>query len=182
VNPAPLYTRYPRSSVAIYHGSTLLHFFLGASAIGLGYSFLGWPAGLAATSYLVFALVEMYLGLPLAVCPNCVYYKLEGSRCISGLNLFSRRIAPPGRIEDFPKRAKGLLCPNNLYMVSLILPVVLAIPALFIQPSGRIWAIFLVLLALLLFRFFVVFPVLACLHCRAKYQCPQAGAMGVRKR
>jgi hypothetical protein len=34
---------------------------------------------------------------------------------------------------------------------------------------------------LLLFRFFVIFPKIACLHCRAKAVCPQAGAMGVRQ-
>jgi hypothetical protein len=41
---------------------------------------------------------------------------------------------------------------------------------------------FLALVALLLFRFFVIFPKIACLHCAAKYQCPQAGKMGVRER
>jgi hypothetical protein len=40
--------------------------------------------------------------------------------------------------------------------------------------------IFVVLVGLLLFRFFVIFPKLACLHCAAKFKCPQAGQMGVR--
>jgi hypothetical protein len=42
--------------------------------------------------------------------------------------------------------------------------------------------IFLAVMGLLLFRFFIIFPKIACLHCRAKYECPQAGAMGVRNR
>ena len=40
--------------------------------------------------------------------------------------------------------------------------------------------VFIVLVGLLLFRFFVIFPKLACLHCAAKFKCPQAGQMGVR--
>jgi hypothetical protein len=36
-------------------------------------------------------------------------------------------------------------------------------------------------LILLLFRFFIIFPKIACIHCYAKYICPQAGQMGVRE-
>jgi hypothetical protein len=42
--------------------------------------------------------------------------------------------------------------------------------------------IFLAVVGLLLFRFFVIFPRIACLHCSAKYMCPQAETMGVRDR
>ncbi len=34
-------------------------------------------------------------------------------------------------------------------------------------------------IALLPFRFFVVFTKVACIHCRAKNECPNAQAMGI---
>ena len=55
------------------------------------------------------------------------------------------------------------------------------ISALLLNFSFSLLAIFLAVVGLLLFRFFVIFPKIACLHCRAKYKCPQAGAMGVRE-
>jgi hypothetical protein len=39
--------------------------------------------------------------------------------------------------------------------------------------------IFLAVLALLLFRFFVIFPKVACVHCYAKNRCPNAIKMGM---
>jgi hypothetical protein len=54
------------------------------------------------------------------------------------------------------------------------------IPALILNFSFLLLAIFLAVVGLLLFRFFVVFPKIACVHCSAKYKCPQAEAMGVR--
>ncbi|MEW6666923.1 MAG: hypothetical protein AB1512_17105 [Thermodesulfobacteriota bacterium] len=67
-----------------------------------------------------------------------------------------------------------------LYLASLILPILAMVPALFLNFSAALLDIFLGISALLLFRFFVIFPKIACLHCCAKHQCPQAGAMGVR--
>jgi len=54
------------------------------------------------------------------------------------------------------------------------------LPALAINFSYLLLALFLAVLGLLIFRFFVIFPKIACLHCHAKFKCPQAGAMGVR--
>ena len=119
--------------------------------------------------------------MPLTVCPNCVYYRLESSLCVSGLNVISKRIAKEGNPENFAKRAEGLWCFNNMYIAALIIPIITAIPALIVNFSIPLMVIFLVLIALLLFRFFVVFTKIACLHCRAKYICPQAGQMGVRE-
>jgi hypothetical protein len=48
--------------------------------------------------------------------------------------------------------------------------------------SVALLLIFLAVVGLLLFRFFIIFPKIACLHCRAKFECPQAGTMGVRNR
>ena len=177
---AKLYKRYPISSVFIYNGSTVLHFLLGGIGIALGYNFSSWAGYTFGFLYLMFSFVEMYVLMPLTVCPNCVYYRAKDSLCISGLNMFSRKITKEGSQEDFPKRAQGLLCNNNLYMVALIAPVLAMIPALILNFSLLLLVIFLVLIGLLLIRFFVIFPKLACIHCNAKYRCPQAEAMGLR--
>jgi hypothetical protein len=179
---AELYSRYPLSSVLIYNGSTILHFLLGGIGIALGYSFSPWVGYTFGVLYLVLSLVEMYVVMPLTVCPNCVYYRAKDWLCVSGLNILSKKIAKEGDLKDFPERAEGLFCPNNLYLASLIVPILAMIPALIVNFSVALLLIFLAVVGLLLFRFFIVFPRIACLHCRAKYECPQAGAMGVRNR
>jgi hypothetical protein len=179
---AELYARYPTSTPWIYNGVTTLHFALGGAGILIGYGFAGWLGILFGVLYLVFALGEMYLLMPLKVCPHCVYYPLENARCVSAVNLLSRRIARPGRTSAFGKRAEGTFSPNNLYMVALLLPIVAAIPALILGFSLLLLGILLGLIALLAFRFFVIFPRLGCVHCRAKSVCPQAASMGVRER
>lgn len=179
---AKLYSRYPWSSVFIYNGSTILHFLLGGIGIILGYGFSSWAGYTFGVLYLIFSFIEMYVVMPLAVCPNCVYYRAKGSLCISGLNILSQKIAKEGNLKDFPRRAKGLFCPNNLYLASLIIPIVAMIPALIVNFSVVLLLIFLAIFGLLLFRFFIIFPKIACLHCSAKYMCPQAEAMGVRNR
>ncbi len=177
---AALYTRYPLSHVLTYNGATLLHFLLGGIGIMLGYSFSSWAGYAFGCLYLAFAFGEMYVMMPLTVCPNCVYYRIEDSRCISALNVISKKVAREGDRKDFPKRAEGLLCNNNLYMVALLAPILAMIPALILNFSFLLLAIFLAVVGLLLFRFFAIFTKIACVHCYAKYQCPQAGQMGVR--
>jgi hypothetical protein len=179
---AKLYSRYPFSSVLIYNGSTILHFVLGGIGMVLGYSFSPWAGYTFGVLYLVLSFIEMYVVMPLTVCPNCVYYRAKDSLCISGLNLFSKKIAKEGDLKDFVRRAEGLFCPNNLYLASLFVPILAMIPALIVNFSIVLLLIFLVVVGLLLFRFFIIFPRIACLHCIAKYECPQAGAMGVRNR
>ena len=178
---AELYSRYPLSSVLIYQGSTILHFLLGGFGIILGYGYT-WIGYLCGALYLALAFGEMYVAMPLTVCPSCVYYRSKGSLCISGLNVVSRRVAEEGSHSGFSRRAEGLLCPNNLYMAALVVPIVALIPALVMNPSLLLLVVLLALVALLLFRFFVIFSQIACVHCRAKFVCPQAGAMGVRDR
>ncbi len=178
-NKVQLYTRYPRRSILIYNGVTVLHFLLGGTGIILGYSSpIGYVLG---ALYLAFAFAEMYLHMPLKVCPNCVYYKLDDSICISGLNLLSRKIAKEGNVKDFPTRAKGLFCSNNLYIASLIIPIIAMIPALILNFSLLVLIILIVVVGLLLFRFFVIFPKIACVHCRSQNICPQAQSMGFGK-
>jgi hypothetical protein len=172
-----VYTRYPASSILTYNGLTVAHYVLGGIGIMLGYdALIGYVLG---ALYLVFAFGEMYVLMPLKVCPNCVYYKLEGSLCVSGMNVVSRRIASEGDVKRFADRASGLLCPNNLYIAALVVPILALVPALILDFAAPVLAILLVLVALLLLRFFVVFPRVACVHCRAKNICPNAQAMGL---
>jgi hypothetical protein len=174
-----VYTHYPLANIAVYNGVTLAHYGLGASGLLLGYArwpMLSWTAGMV---YLVFALGQMYVLMPLMVCPSCAYRRIDGARCISAMNLVSARIAPLADPDDFPKRARGALCHNNLYMASLIAPLVLLLPALVIAFSWALLTIFLALLAIFALRLFVVFPYVACGHCAAKGRCPNAKAMGI---
>jgi len=170
-----LYTRYPLLNILTYNGTTVLHFLLGGIGIILGYnSLIGYILG---SLYLVFSFAEMYIHMPLKVCPNCVYYKLDNSICISGLNVVSRKIAKEGDLKNFPNRAKGVFCPNNLYIASLVIPIIAMIPALILNFSFLVLTILLIVVGLLLFRFFVIFTKIACIHCRAKNICPQAQSM-----
>jgi hypothetical protein len=174
-----VYQRYPAANVAIYNGATLAHYGLGAAGIVVGYDrwpVAGWIAGLA---YLLFALGQMYVMMPLVVCPSCTYRRLEGGRCISALNLVSARLAPLADPDRFPLRAKGTLCHNNLYMASLIAPLVLIAPALVFAFSWVLLGIFVAVAALLALRMFVIFPRVACGHCAEKKRCPNAQAMGI---
>lgn len=178
---ATLYTRYPSSSIVVYNLVTILHFSLGGVGIMLGYhpSWVGYVLG---AIYLAFAFGQMYLLMPLTVCPNCVYYRTEGALCTSGLNVIARRIAKEGSAQDFGQRAQGLLCHNNLYMAALFLPIVAMIPALILNFSWLLLVLFVSVVGLLLFRFFVIFGRIACLHCQAKQECPNAARTGVREK
>lgn len=173
-----VYTRYPALHIVLYNGVTVLHFALGGIGIMLGYG-PSWLAYLFGALYLAFAFADMYLVMPLIVCPNCVYYGMKDAVCISGLNVVSAKIAKKGDIKDFPKRAQGAFCHNNMYIASFVIPIVALIPAMIINFSPAILVIFIVLLGLLLFRFFVLFTRVVCIHCSAKNICPNAQAMGL---
>jgi hypothetical protein len=179
VEKPDLYTRFPLSSVLIYNGTTVVHYVLGGIGIILGYG--SWTGYLLGSLYLAFSFLEMYVHMPLTVCCNCVYYKLENSLCISGLNLVSRKIAKEGSVKAFPNRARGPLCPNNLYIASLAIPILAIIPALILNFSLTVLVILLIIVGLLIFRFFVIFTRIACVHCRAQNICPQAKSMGFGK-
>ncbi len=173
-----LYTRYPATSVLIYNGTTIVHYALGSIGIILGYQFTGFGLVLG-LFYGLFALTQMYVLMPYMVCSNCVYYKIKNALCISGLNLVARKIAKEGNVKDFPKRGEGIFCHNHLYMASLFLPIMAMIPVLIINFSLILLILFMAVAGLLLYRFFMLFPKTACIHCRAKYECPNAKAMGL---
>lgn len=177
---ADLYTRYPLSSVLTYHGVTILHFTLAALGLYLGYGESGLSSTLA-VGYLLFAFGQMVVIMPLTVCPNCAYYRMEGNaRCISAMNLLSRRIAAPGKPQKFKNRAQGMLCHNNLYMAALIGPLPLLLVGLVLNFSAWLVAITAAVVGLLLYRYFVVFKRIACVHCYAKQRCPNAAQMGIK--
>jgi hypothetical protein len=178
VDPPKVFKSYPPSSVLLYNATTDAHFVLGGLGIiiGYGWTVLAWLAGLA---YMAVAFGQMYIMMPLSVCPNCVYYRLEDGTCVSGLNRVSRRIAKEGDLEDFPKRAGGPLSHNKFYMGSLILPIIAILPGPYLNFSIPLLLIWLAVLGLMLFRFFVVFKRVACVHCMARKRCPNAQAMGL---
>lgn len=175
---ARVYVHYPKSSVLAYDASTVAHYVLGGVGIMLGFGF-SWVANLFGGLYMAFSFGQMYVLMPLTVCPKCVYYRMEGSLCVSGMNVVSRKVARQGRLEDFPRRGQGLFCHNNAYIASLAIPIIAMIPALALNFSFILLAIFLVVVGLLLFRFFVLFPKIACIHCAAKHGCPNARSMGL---
>lgn len=179
---AELYKQYPVITIITYNGTTLLHFIIGGLILFHTNKFWG-DFGIAFGSmYIFFSLVEMYVLMPLQVCKNCVYFKLENGICVSGLNLLSRKLTGPGATSVFSKRAKGVFCPNNLYVLSLIFPIFCGIPILVFNYSRTLLALVVFLAALLLTRFLFVIPKLACVHCLSKFNCPQAGLMGVREK
>lgn len=178
---AQLHTRYPWSSVIIYNGTTIAHYILGGIGIMIGFSFSPWAGYVFGSLYLVFAFMEMYVIMPLTVCPSCAYYRLDNSLCVSGLNIVSRQVANKRDQKAFVKRAEGPFCFNNMYIAALVIPIIAIIAALIVEFSIPLLVILLSLVILLLFWFFVIFPKIACLHCAAKYQCPQAKSMGVRE-
>lgn len=177
---AKVYTVFPASNIAIYNGVTILHYLLGGVGIILGYHFVTYSL-LLGMIYLIFAFTQMYILMPLFVCPNCVYYRMKNSVCPSGMNLVSRKIAKEGNQNDFSKRSGGVLSHNKLYMGALIIPIVALIPALIFNFSSYIVGILIGLVLLMLLRMFVIFNKVACVHCAAKFTCPNAKAMGLDK-
>lgn len=172
------FLRYPISRLVVYNGITVLQYLLGglALALGFGLSLAGYAlAGL----YLVYAFGQMYLLMPLMVCRHCTYYTLPEARCISGLNLAAKRIAGPGSKENFSLRAQGLLCHNNFYLASFVLPILLLIPALIVNFSFGVLALLLALVVLVAVRMLIVIPRVACGDCQARNLCPNAQQMGL---
>jgi len=179
---AKLYDRYPLSSILTYNGITVLHFLVGGVVLFSTVRFFGVWGGVLGLSYASFSFIEMYVMMPLQVCRNCVYVRLENGMCISGLNVIARKVEKKGDASDFPKRAQGLFCPNNLYILSLVFPILAGIPILVLNYSNSLLCLEILLFMLLAARFLYVIPQLVCVHCRSKFVCPQAGQMGVREK
>lgn len=179
---AKLYNRYPLLNIIIYNGTTLLHFILGGIILFFTNVFWGNFGIAFGLVYIFLSFFEMYVMMPLHVCKNCVYFNLENGICISGMNILSKKITSKGSTSDFSNRAKGLFCQNNLYILSLIFPILCGIPILILNFSILLLILVISLFVLLGLRFVFVIPKLACVHCLSKYICPQAGQMGVREK
>jgi len=133
-----------------------------------------------ALAYLVVALGQMYVVMPLVVCSSCVYATMAGGRCVSGMNLVAARLGRTSPPEQFAaRRTKGILSHNKLYMGSLIAPLPLLAVGLVVDFSPLALAALLAVAGLLAFRVVVVFKRTACPHCAAKGRCPNAKAMGI---
>lgn len=172
------YSRYPLKNVITYNLVTILHYIFGFAGILYALNFSN-TAQIAAVFYVSFAFVQMYVLMPIMVCPNCVYTKKPGMFCVTGLNIIARKLPVEGDINNFADRGKGILCHNNLYLAAKIIPLVIMLPFVFINYSPTLLGIFLIVLALLLLRIFYLFKKLACAACLAKNICPNAQSMGL---
>jgi hypothetical protein len=172
------FKRYPLSYVLVYNGITVIHFLLGGMGIIYGYSFT-WAGKLIGFVYLAFAFIQMYVVLPLTICPACDYYHQKNSRCMSGLNVISKRVWHCSETKDLSKRSQGFFCHNHLYIMSLVIPIIIIIHALIFNFSLFLLFLLVILFGLLLFRILIIIPKMACLHCCAKHTCPNAEAMGI---
>ena len=173
-----VFQAYPASHVLAYDGLTGVHYLLGAWGIVLGYGYAWW-AFLVGIGYLVFSFLQMCVLMPLVVCPNCAYPRSEGGRCISGNDRLSRRIGRRGSAKRFGRRAEGVLCHNNLYIASLVVPIGLMVPALVLYFSWLLLGVLAAVVSMLLVRFLVLFPKVACVHCLMRRRCPNAEQMGL---
>jgi hypothetical protein len=169
------FRRYPLWRVLSVNGLTIAHYGAGCAAIVLAYRdypIVGWPVALA---YFVFAVVQLYVLMPLVVCPGCVYRTIQDGRCASGLNLISARLCPPSvPTVEFAERSHGALCQSSLCFWSWVFPVPVAVPGLALSFSWIGLALTLTVAALIVVRLAVVFRLIVCSHCLARRWCPVA--------
>ena len=169
------FRRYPLWRVLSLNGLTVAHHVVGCAAILIAYRsypIVGWPVGLA---YLVFAMVQLYVLMPLVVCPGCVYRTVRDGRCPSGLNLVSARLCPPSASAfEFRERTHGALCQGSLCLWSWVLPVPLALPGLALSFSWLAATLTAIVAVLTVARLTFVTRLAVCPHCLARRWCPGA--------
>jgi hypothetical protein len=169
------FRQYPLWRVLGLNGLTLLHYSIGCAAVALSYRshpIIGWPVALA---YLVYAVVQLYVLMPLVVCPACVYSSIRDGRCASGLNVISARFGRSATAwGGFEQRAQGALCQSSLCLLSLVLPLPLAVPGLVMSFSWTGLALTLAVAALAGVRLAYIVPRAVCSRCLARRWCPAA--------
>jgi hypothetical protein len=170
ISSGKVLTYYPTSHVLIYNGATVLHFFLGAYLIVAGYDFL-WFRYLFGLFYLMCAFIHSYVILPLVVCPNCSYFALENTRCVSGLNIISAMITVKGTGKNFKKRTRGIFCHDNIFWLIMLFPLPAVIPAFIINFSVQLLLAGILHASSLFFRIAYIVPQISCEHCRAHNDC-----------
>jgi len=167
------FRRYPLWRVLGLNLLTLGHYLVGCAAVLAAYRsypVVGWPLGVG---YLVFAVVQLYVLMPLVVCPGCVYRTMRRARCASGLNLLSARLCPPAPPPGgFEERGNGAMCQNSLCLWSWILPVPFALPGLVLSFSWQALGLTVAVAVLATVRIAVVERLAVCPHCLARRWCP----------
>jgi hypothetical protein len=173
---ARLHKRFPAWHVLALNGLTVAQYSAGCAAVLLAYRrypIVGLPLGLA---YLVFAVVQFYVLMPLVVCPGCVYRAVRDGRCPTSLNLISARLCRPSATATaFRERTHGALCQSRLNLASWVAPLPLALPGLALFFSWTAATLTLVVVGLVVVRIWVVRSAV-CPHCLARRWCPNAEA------
>ena len=173
--PRP-FRRFALWRVLSLDGLAVLHYTAGCLAILAayrGHPVLAWPLGL---TYLVFATVQLFVLMPLVVCPGCVYRTIRDGRCPSGLNLISARLCPPSpNALEFRERSHGALCQSKLTWWSWIAPLPLALPGLALSFSWTAAAPTALVVALIAIRRLASRRAV-CPHCLAHRWCPASRA------
>jgi hypothetical protein len=171
--PSLLLRRYPLWRVLCLNGLTVAHYVIGCVAVLVAYRsypLLGWPIGLA---YLVFALVQLYLLMPLVVCPGCVYRTVHGGRCARGLNVVSARLCSSSTgLTGFRERSHGAFCQSNMCLWAWALPVPLALPGVCVSFSWQALTLTTAVSVLTILWLTVTVRRVVCLHCLARRWCP----------
>jgi hypothetical protein len=169
------FRRYPLWRVLCLNGLTLVQYTTGSVAIALAYPsspLLGLPV---AAGYFVFAMVQLYVLMPLIVCPGCVYRTISDGRCASGLSVISARLcAPSVAAAGFEERVHGALCQSSLCLWSLVLPVPLALPGLALWFTWLGLGLTVGVAVLAVVRLVVIARRSVCSHCLARRWCPAA--------
>lgn len=170
---ARLRRRFPLWQVGALNGLTIAQYLVGCAAIVLAYRrfpIVGLPVGLA---YLVYAVTQRYVLMPLTVCPGCVYRAVRDGRCPSGLNVVSALLCErPATAGEFQQRNRGALCSSRLAQASWLAPLPLVVPGLvlFFSATAALLAALVAVLALL--RLLVVRRAV-CPRCLARRWCPE---------
>jgi hypothetical protein len=165
--------RFPLWQVGALNGLTAAQYLVGCAAIVLAYRrfpIVGLPVGLA---YLVFAVAQHYVLMPLTVCPGCVYRAVRDGRCPSGLNVVSALLCEGSATAgEFQQRTRGALCSSWLAQASWLAPLPLVVPGLvlFFSATAALLAALVAVLALV--RRLVV-RTAVCPRCLARRWCPE---------
>lgn len=172
--------RCPLWRVIGYTGLTLLHYGLGTALLLVAYRLvptLAWPL---AVSYLVFAVAQRYVFMPAVVCPGCAYLTIDGGRCPCGANLLAARLTRLSAASGgFASRATGALAPRKLDLASLVLPLLLVLPALLFAHSWLALALAATVGLLVVLRLALIEPS-HCARCLERRWCPLRQARTIR--
>ncbi len=175
--PPGAHRSYPLPYVVLYNTTTGGYFLVGTLGIAvIGMS--GPSIGLAA-AYLLFALGQAYVYMPLSVCPHCAYARIRDGRCVSGMDCISRTLRDPRDPEGLTDRERDRFGHNAVFHTALLFPLIVMLVGFAYGFSWPLAATFLIAVGLLTLRIHLVLPRMACPHCASRGICPNARSMGV---